>query len=800
MTSTTPSPPPGDRRPCQQASGAPDLPAPALPRRHPPPSPKAARSSRSPCTERYTGGNPFYVHEILASGDCRDSHLDPRRGPRPGLASSSPESRAVPDAAAVIGVLVDPDLLEATIGGPTADAVDEALAAGLFRPFGDRLDSATGSPAKSFSRQCRCPAGAVPPPHPRHPRKRSALRHRPAHLAHHAEEANDAQAVLCHAPVAARGCPGLRAHRQAAFQYAPALRLPHSLPEPELAACWRRAPTRLPHRPARRGPIADQARAVASGNPLVTRSRLGVDRCWLSRFAWFAGRNADAELTPGRARISSEPAARPGIRDGVQQLLPLRMLAYNCPMRIHWGNRPSRSPPRSTIQPILVHALANVGTANALRAGTRMATDLLDEGSGSASPTGLDDDVAQAPGPIGLDQPRPVRPGRGGAYDRTALAFTAERDLIAMELYLKAARIPRLARPRRVGTGARQAPASPPRRAPRPSPDRGVDRVGRARRQGTIPATDLDDALALAEPTRSAHAAGTAPDRPRRSRLARRRSGGRGRNPRPRSHACGRAKPGWPASWRSGGTGRDLRTRSRPAAGSPRPTGSKSQAIGTPPPGFGEGESCSWRRPGPLPAAPARALRTALAMLDRMGARPDAARVADRLRALGFRNIRRGPHAATRANHAMLTPRELGVLALIAGKATNRDIAQQLYLSKRTVEHHVLRDPRQAGRRQPGPTRSHGPGKRDRHGLTGWRGLSGRGGPPPGRVPPLSARSPASRRENGHARSPVRFRSHPARVCRYPTPGVILAVVCGRHANGCHDPGQGQQRGPDPSM
>ena len=37
----------------------------------------------------------------------------------------------------------------------------------------------------------------------------------------------------------------------------------------------------------------------------------------------------------------------------------------------------------------------------------------------------------------------------------------------------------------------------------------------------------------------------------------------------------------------------------------------------------------------------------------------------------------------------MLTPREVEVLALIASDATNREIAQRLYLSKRTVEHHV---------------------------------------------------------------------------------------------------------------
>ena len=45
--------------------------------------------------------------------------------------------------------------------------------------------------------------------------------------------------------------------------------------------------------------------------------------------------------------------------------------------------------------------------------------------------------------------------------------------------------------------------------------------------------------------------------------------------------------------------------------------------------------------------------------------------------------------ARTRANPAGLTPRELDVLALIAGDLTNAQIAARLFLSPRTVDHHV---------------------------------------------------------------------------------------------------------------
>jgi DNA-binding CsgD family transcriptional regulator len=82
-------------------------------------------------------------------------------------------------------------------------------------------------------------------------------------------------------------------------------------------------------------------------------------------------------------------------------------------------------------------------------------------------------------------------------------------------------------------------------------------------------------------------------------------------------------------------------------------------------------------------------LRQALAELQRLGARPAASIVARRLRELGVQGVTRGPRASTRANAAALTARELDVLRLLADGARNATIAERLFLSPRTVEHHV---------------------------------------------------------------------------------------------------------------
>ena len=63
--------------------------------------------------------------------------------------------------------------------------------------------------------------------------------------------------------------------------------------------------------------------------------------------------------------------------------------------------------------------------------------------------------------------------------------------------------------------------------------------------------------------------------------------------------------------------------------------------------------------------------------------------VARDLRRRGAANLPRGPRAATRENPSQLTARELEVLALVADGLRNRDIADRLFLSTKTVEHHV---------------------------------------------------------------------------------------------------------------
>ena len=176
-----------------------------------------------------TGGNPFFVTEALASkstgvpSTVRDAVLA-------RAARLFPSARAVLEVAAVIGLRIEPWLLANIVGGQSA-SVEECIAKGMLQFQGDdyafRHELARQAILEAISPERKLAL---------HRTILSELKESPetrndlARLADHAEGTKDISAVLEYAPAAARHASGASSHREAIALYELALRFADSLP------------------------------------------------------------------------------------------------------------------------------------------------------------------------------------------------------------------------------------------------------------------------------------------------------------------------------------------------------------------------------------------------------------------------------------------------------------------------------------------------------------------------------------------------------------------------------------------
>lgn len=641
---------------------------------------------------RRTAGNPFYVSEVLAAGgtampdSVRDAVLA-------RAARLSDRTRALLDAVAIVPQRAELWLLEA-LAADDLNKLESCIDAGMLRASGDavafRHEIARGAvegvlpPDRALALHRRALAALIDPPHGKQ---------QPARIAHHAEAAGDADAVLRYAATAGEQAAALGAHREAAAQFARALRFGDGLSGQRRAELLERRSYECYLIDAIDDAITARQAALSEHRDRGDRLREGDAHRWLSRLEWFAGDNPTAELH-ARAAVDLLEPLPPGreLAMAYSNMAQLRTLANNVRQARSWGERAIELAERLDETEILVHALNNVGTAE-LGAGDAQGAAKLERSLSLAVAAGLEEHVARAHTNLGCCavDARDYKLGR--SHLEAGIAYCREHDLDSWLLYMTGWRARLELEQGRWDDAAESAMTvltRPDVAAPsRITPLAVLGRL-RARRGDPDPWTPLDDASALASAT--------------------------GELQRLLPVALARAEARWlagkphligletsvaldlaVAQQHAWGVGELLTWRRRAGLGEPPGPVVAAEPFARMLAGESERAATLWTELGcPYEAALARveredeaSIRRGLEELQRLGARRTVALTMRTLRLRGVRDLRQGPRAATRRNPSGLTSRELDVLRLVATGMRNSQIAQQLVVSPKTVDHHV---------------------------------------------------------------------------------------------------------------
>ena len=640
---------------------------------------------------KQTGGNAFFVTEVLASGmqgipaTVRDAVLA-------RAARLSSEARAVIETVAVVGPRAELWLLRDLLASGL-QALDECVGVGMLQPQDDSVAF-----RHELARQAILEA--VPPQQRLHLHSRvlQALRAAPvnlvevASLAHHAEEAKDAKAVLQYAPTAARQAVELKAHREAAAQYARALRFASELSPRERAILLEERAYECYLTDQIQQAIEARQEALEIWRKCDDPLKQGENLRWLSRLSWFLGRHARAEEM-AQAALEVLERQPPGLQLAMaySNQAQLSMLAQDNEAAITWGEKAIALALQLGHSATLVHAQNNVGTAR-LFSGDEQGWELLEQSLSGARAANLEEHVARAFTNLASAAVSFRQFPRADKYLDEGIAYCIEHDLDSWRLYMSGWHAESLFAQGRWHEAAEAASAVLSRSDTSPiSRIQALVVLGllRARRGDPEVTTVLDEALRLAVQANELQRLG--PVSVARAEVAWLRGSPEqivAETQQAYSMALER-RDAWLAAalayWRWRATALDdapewiARPYALEIAGCWREAAAEWQRLGSP---YETARALA-------ESSDEAALRQALKIFERLGARPAATATAKQLRELGAKGVPRGPRGSTRANPAQLTAREVEILGLLHEGLQNAEIARKLHLSSKTVGHHV---------------------------------------------------------------------------------------------------------------
>jgi DNA-binding CsgD family transcriptional regulator len=641
----------------------------------------------APALHAHTSGNPFFVTEILAAERPGETPATVRDAVLARAARLPPEARRVLEAVAIAPPRAEIWLLE-QLAGADLQALDAGIASGILRPDGSAIAFRHEIARVTVEREL--------PPHRRvdlHRRALDALagRAEPARLAHHAEAAGDVAALVEHATAAGERAAQLRAHRQAAAHFEVALRHGVDLPPAERARlldlrgyeCFLGGMI----------PAAMEARLLAREAFRAAGDRLkeGETEAWIARLAWFQADTAHVAALDRAIEILGRLPPGPELARCYVQRASAHMLDLDLAGTQDWGGRALALAESLGERAIANYALISVGSAE-LAHGLAIGANKLARALAVARELGVQEQAGVAYSNLGSFPVLTHDYDTAERYLDEGIGYCDDHELASFGNYVAGwkARV-EFDRGRWEEAGrrahsilARLGDTLPQSRFT-PLLVSGLLRARRGEGDAWEP---LDEALAIAARTQECQR--MIPVALARAE-ARWLAGEADRIEAETDDALARAlvvghrwAVGELLLWRSRGgvavtVEHDLPA---PVAAELRGDAPAAAAAWTE-------LGCPYEAALALAAGDEGSLRSGHAQLLSLGAAAAAAVVARRLREGGARDIRRGPRQTTRTNPAGLTTRQMEVLALLARGERNADIAAHLFLSEKTVHHHV---------------------------------------------------------------------------------------------------------------
>ena len=310
-----------------------------------------------------TGGNPFFVTEVLAS-ETHDVPLTVRDAVLARIAHVSPAARPLLELASVVPTRTERWLLEAVLGSAVS-ALEECLSSGMLT-----LDQTMVAFRHELARQAIESTFSPLRRQALHTQVlRALLNHgenpsQAARLVHHATGAHDEALVIRYAPLAAQQAATRGAHREAAAQYATALHYADQLPPERQAELFEGRANECYLTGQTEEAVQARQAALRIWRQLDRADKVGYTLRWLSRLSWELGKSAEAEQYAVEA-VHLLETLPPGaeLAMAYSNRAQLYMLASDHTEAVQWGERAIALAESLGDVETLVHALNNVGSA-----------------------------------------------------------------------------------------------------------------------------------------------------------------------------------------------------------------------------------------------------------------------------------------------------------------------------------------------------------------------------------------------------------------------------------------------------